>query len=586
MKRKKLTRLLAMSLGLTMVLSLTACQSEKEEKTEQSSVVQQSTAGESQKESEDEQELITTDPVTLTVLTQRNPNSTNDATDLWFFKYMEYWFAEQGYDVTIEVSQTAEAGTQLQLMMGTDSLPDIVWAIPLSADNVVSYGADQGALLDWTPYINEENMPNLYEQFQNNQGAYTASVCMDGKIYGIPYISPYMYGSGTYGIADRMFVNQTWLDECGLEVPTTEEEFIDMLRAFKENIKLESGEETIPFLGTNLMRYLWVGLGYYGSNMDNYGLSWAIKDEEIYLPAYTEDYRHFVEVMHTLYQEGLISQDFFTMESTTMNGLLKNGNGGAMAEGNLTNTADFSQWVMPDPILFGDNDEIYVSNLSSYTANCVYASADTKYPEIVAMFVDFVYGEEGAMIYRYGFEKAEDDPLGILPGYYYNDKGVITVDLVEDGTFLSWTRYAHQYIYPYDYAGIRPIVADKGLEKGTYVYQDAVTGEDIVTETNTVYSHDNADGHWRLMNIEKWNPYATAVRLPAAYLSLDDSSRAAELKTLLKQHIEQETAEFITGIRPLSELDTYFEELEALGVEEYVEIYRAAYSSYMDSIFK
>ena len=34
------------------------------------------------------------EPVTLNVLTTRHPGTTTDADDLWFFKYMELWFAE------------------------------------------------------------------------------------------------------------------------------------------------------------------------------------------------------------------------------------------------------------------------------------------------------------------------------------------------------------------------------------------------------------------------------------------------------------------------------------------------------------
>ena len=74
---------------------------------------------------------VINEPVTLNVLTTRHPGTTTDADDLWFFKYMELWFAEQGYDVTINVQQTNEASQQISLLLGTNSLPDIVWGIGL-----------------------------------------------------------------------------------------------------------------------------------------------------------------------------------------------------------------------------------------------------------------------------------------------------------------------------------------------------------------------------------------------------------------------------------------------------------------------
>jgi len=74
--------------------------------------------------------------------------------------------------------------------------------------------------------------------------------------------------------------------------------------------------------------------------------------------------------------------------------------------------------------------------------------------------------------------------------------------------------------------------------------------------------------------------------LPTVYLSEDVSLRANEIKTVLNQHITTETVEFITGARPLSEVDDFYAELKGMDVEEYIEIYREAYSTYMNSIFK
>ena len=51
---------------------------------------------------EAKKEPITTDPITISILTTRHTTATNDANELWYFKYLEWWMAQQGYDVTIE----------------------------------------------------------------------------------------------------------------------------------------------------------------------------------------------------------------------------------------------------------------------------------------------------------------------------------------------------------------------------------------------------------------------------------------------------------------------------------------------------
>ena len=589
MKQKKWTRFLALTLSVIMTLSIAGCRNNKEENEKQESQQSEQQSEQQSAESEGEKvtssEPITTEPVTISILTQRHSTATNDASDLWFFKYMEYWFEQQGYDVTIEVTQTTETAQQKSLMLGTDSLVDVVWGIALGTDEAVLYGAEQGAILDWTPYINEETMPNVYAKLEENQIAKLAGICIDGGIYGLPFFTTSTYGSGTFGTTERMYINQKWLDECNLEVPTDVEGFIDMLRAFKENITLESGDEVIPLISNAgfLEKYVWLGLGYYGTSVQ-YGSGIAIKDEQVHLPAYTEDYRTFIEFMNTLYTEGLISPDHFTMDGTTARGLMQSGVCGVLADWTLTYCSEpFSDWVCAEPICFGDNDEIYVSTSSNYTSNTIWASADTKYPEIVAMLVDFVYSEEGSMIYCYGPKEGED-PLNMLDGWYYDEKGAITTKMVEEGIYDEMITYCRQYVYPYDYVGVRPVITNYGYGQ-TWTFKDAVTGEDVNTIVTEDITHEDNNGHWRLITQEMWNPHITTVGLPTVYLDEETALRATELKTVIEKHIKAESAKFITGTRPLDEVDDYYKELEQLGVQEYIEIYQAAYSNYIEAIF-
>lgn len=53
----------------------------------------------------------------------------------------------------------------------------------------------------------------------------------------------------------------------------------------------------------------------------------------------------------------------------------------------------------------------------------------------------------------------------------------------------------------------------------------------------------------------------------------------------IKTWINNETARFITGKRPLSELDKFMEELRGLGVEDYITAYRAAYQDFLNRTF-
>lgn len=602
--KKKMKRYLSLLLACgLMTLSLAGCgQSNENQSSEKQTIEAQSQASShadttaSSSETENVKQPVTTEPITISIMTKRHSNATNNAEDIWFFQYLEYWLGEQGYDVTIEVQQTTEPDQQISLMLGTDSLPDLVWGIELSTSNAVVYGAEESMILDWTPYINEETMPNLCRELESDPDALMANTCLDGAVYGIPFLNTRNYGSASlnYGVADRMYVNTKWLEECKLEIPTNIDEFLDMLRIFKSEITLESGDEVIPLLSLDnfFEKYLWMCLGYYGGTLAKYGSSAVIKDGEVTFPVYTEDYRTFIEIMKTCYEEGLISQDHFTMDKTTMRGFTKAGISGVVCDYTLANVPDFINWIEIPPFVIGDNDEIAISLNVTYRVGSLWASADTEYPEVLALIADYLYSPEGATFYLYGPQEGED-PLGVLDGWYLNEDGKVTTKLVEDGTFDSMELYARQYVRSWDEVG-KPTLASFYVNElcgvdgdiTEYKITDHITGEEIVGLKKDEYTHDDADGHWRLVSKDAVESFLTLIKLPQVYMTVEDALTVSELNTVLQEHVTSESAKFITGIRPISEIDKFFEELKSMGMEEYISLYKEAYSTYMDSVFK
>lgn len=59
--------------------------------------------------------------------------------------------------------------------------------------------------------------------------------------------------------------------------------------------------------------------------------------------------------------------------------------------------------------------------------------------------------------------------------------------------------------------------------------------------------------------------------------TVDEKEERAELYTTIKAARDEAIVRFITGDRPLSEWDDYLKELEACGLERYLEIEQSAY---------
>ena len=527
---------------------------------------------------------------TIDIMTQRHTGTSTEAEDLWFFKYMEYWFAEQGYDVEINVTQSAEIKTTKSTLLNTDNLPDIMWSVNLTNPEIVKYAMEEKMILEWTPYINSTLMPNLLGRFEEMPESKVLSTAPDNGIYGIPYYAPSQVASGCYGTSERLYFRQSWLDKAGVTNPTTKDELLNVLRKFKSEITDKSADiKDVPLVSSSSFfeKYLWTCLGFYGTEPSRYGTSLMVKDGKLTIPAYTESYKEFVSIMKTLYDEGLIAQDFFSYTDASAGAMINANQCGALCWWTLEYVGnDFSDIVCANPIPLGDVDsveDIHVSRLKYVYPNYIWANADYEEPRILAMLIDYVYSDDGAWLYRYGPEKGTD-PLGLVEGWYFNDKKDVTTDKVVDGTYSSMSAYGRDVLFPNDYAGLRPAVTTSGTGK-MIEYKDSVTGETYTCIDNLLLTHDNNDGHWRLITIEKWSSRATSVRVPDSFLGSDDMARADDIYSAVKGWINSETVKFITGTRPLSEIDAFHQELKDLEIEVYLELVSEGNADWLKATF-
>ena len=546
---------------------------------------------------------VTTDPITITILTTRHSTATNNGEDIWFFKWVEKWLHDEyGYNVELDVQQTMEPDQQIALLLGTDSLPDIVWGIPLTTSQAVVYGQGEGMVMDMREWLNDTYMPNATKSIYDPQNldVLLNSTAPNGGIYGMPQIGSKSYGTAASCLGysqDRMFFNVALMEELGLSMPTNMEEFYAYCEAIK-GLKTEDGQDMIPILSNSdfnayLEKAFWVMLGYYGGELSKYGTDFAIKNGQVELPVYTDDYAKFIEIMNTLYTNGYLSPEYLTLGKDTVRGMTKAGLSAIVSDGTMGFLPDFSEWESMPWFAINEGDTLAISTGTKPKVMQTWVSASTKYPEVVALILDYMYTVEGSAYYNYGPMK-DQDPLGLLEGYWYNEKGERVNSMVLDGTYGGYTSYCYQYIYSYTYVGKDTAILDTpegmaflGIDTVYPAIEvlDTVTGENFIAYQKVVYDHSNASGHWYLTNGAASLPYITTINLPNVYLSEDDALYATELFSVLENHIVSESAKFITGTRPLSEISKFQEELKALGIEDYIELYREAYSTFMAGYF-
>lgn len=128
-------------------------------------------------------------------------------------------------------------------MSNPNTLTDFVFTADFTDSNLLRY-ADQGVILNLEDYI-DNNMPNLQKVFEQYPEYRTMCTDSDGHIWALPWIE--QLGSektAIQTIGNMSFINTKWLNFLGLSMPTTVDEFEQVLMAFRDNaasIKAEYG---------------------------------------------------------------------------------------------------------------------------------------------------------------------------------------------------------------------------------------------------------------------------------------------------------------------------------------------------------
>lgn len=528
---------------------------------------------------------------TLRLTTLLHTEQTAAIEDLTFFKHLEKKF---NVDLELEaVTGDSAAERQSQMFLAND-LPDLVW-LSLNNSDAVNYGVNEGMLLNWNDYLNEELMPNTMRAKADYPDAFAASIAPDGGMYSLPYIRGPIYANntGAFSATIRMNINKDWLTAVGKEMPTTVEEFIDVARAFKEQDPGNVGDQLIPIIDNQnkVKDYLWNALGFYAANASQvYGTAFTIKNDELVLPAYSEEAKEFMQIIKTLYDEGLVSPDYFTLDQTANRGLVSSGVVGIFGDSTLQPAeSNWQAWDALSPLSSDVNDTRVASVNFGYSIG-TYASAKTEYPELVAQIVDYMYTDEAAVFYQTGPMKGSEDEVD-GNGWWVREDGVVTNALIESNPTYTLTNgnTANYYISGRfdNYENARYKMA--GIEKEVMykTIKDVITGREVevpVTDPS-IWEDDNWDRHWRVTQTAAMENYLTFVRLPSVYLTAEQEERSADLRTVIESYVTQETPRFITGARSLDEFDAYLEELKNLGIEEYIDIYREAYASFLETTF-
>lgn len=204
---------------------------------------------------------------------------------------------------------------QLNLRIAAGDMPDVFspW------NGIESELIESGALLDLTDLL-QEKAPHLWESIPEEMwdAVKANDPTGENRIYVIPQVLNYGRNGG--------MIRQDWLDSLGLKMPTTQEDFVEVLRAFKNDDPNGNGvADEIATGGRAEVRWMGQMFGQYGIAMWEGYPQWDIYDGELTYSAVTQNMKDCLEWMSELYAEGLLDPETLLNDKSAWDGKINSG---------------------------------------------------------------------------------------------------------------------------------------------------------------------------------------------------------------------------------------------------------------------
>lgn len=219
-------------------------------------------------------------------------------------------FTDTDIDVTWVLNEYSE---KVNITLASGDLPNILM-IEGKPPSFVSAVRD-GAFWELGPYL--KDYPNLS---QANEIVLQNSM-IDGKIYGIYRGRPL----GRNGVTIR----KDWLENLGLDMPKTIDEFYNVLKAFTNDDPDGNGEDDTygmvisKYAGPLDIMQIWFGAPN----------KWGEDGDGKLQPDFmTNEYREALTFFKKIYDEGLINEDFAVMDPAKWGDPLLNGQTGVIVD--------------------------------------------------------------------------------------------------------------------------------------------------------------------------------------------------------------------------------------------------------------
>ena len=446
-----------------------------------------------------------------------------------------------------------ENNNAMSLLLAGGDLPDIIWWRPAR----YSGGAEQMIADELIAPLTAEELnewaPDLAAFFESNPDVRKELTSNDGEIIGFPLIygdeGEYEYMQTSNGLMARA----DWLKELNMDVPKTPDQFLDMLRAFKN----EMGAE-VPFVCYSSDMQVFGNLGFVSSAYGLVNTSLYQVDGKVECGYASPEYKEVLKFVKTMYDEGLIAKDFMTTDSTTMKANMYDdtsgstfgsvgSNMGTWIKEKQAEEPEYDLVAIPSMTADGTGRAMYGAQSSRVHQFAAFITPQCDNKELAAKVLNYGYSEEGNMFFNFGTEGES---------YTMVDGKPIYTELVTNNP---------------DGLNMQQALAQNGRAFGTGPY---VVRKGYMEQYAALPQQQNAIETWMDNDCLKY-------MLPNFTVPEENLSEYSLLSSDISTYKSEMFNKFVTGEVSLDAYETeYLPTLKQMGLERYLEIVQDAVDAF------
>ncbi|MCK0473683.1 extracellular solute-binding protein [Halalkalibacter sp. APA_J-10(15)] len=297
----------------------------------------------------------------------------------------------------------SDATEYLNMLFASEDYPDIFRPIGGMERTLIQQGAAL-PLDDLLP----EYAPHVWNSIPEEAWDVVRAATPDGKIYYVPKV---------YTIPERAaLLRQDWLNNVGLEMPETLEEYREMLIAFRDQDPNGNGEQDeLPTSGREFGTWMDHLFAMFGVAMWEGHPEWDIYDGEIQYAGVTENMKEAIIFIRELYEEELLDKETFLNKGDVWTAKINNNLVGSWYHlpANLLDRYEAMRQGAEDAYVVGmplpkvDGFTGFITQKSMGEPEWMIPKVSEDKAIASLKLLDFFYDQENDDFIRYGIEGAQ-----------------------------------------------------------------------------------------------------------------------------------------------------------------------------------